>query len=53
MPGMGNIRDGSLVEILNSPEAIDWRRKLDMATNETCVKCVCYLHLSPTTNLKP
>ncbi|HVV04889.1 MAG TPA: radical SAM protein [Puia sp.] len=53
MPGMGNIREGSLMDILNSPEAIDWRRNLDMATNDTCVKCVCYLHLSPTTNLKP
>jgi MoaA/NifB/PqqE/SkfB family radical SAM enzyme len=51
MPAIGNIRDGSLMDILNSPEAIDWRRKLDMATHSTCVKCVCYLHLSPLTNL--
>jgi MoaA/NifB/PqqE/SkfB family radical SAM enzyme len=52
MPGMGNTRDGSLVDILNSPEAINWRRNLDMTANATCVKCVCYIHLSPTTNLK-
>lgn len=53
MPGMGNIRENSLVDVLNSPAAIDWRRNLDMATNSTCIKCVCYLHLSPFTNLKP
>jgi MoaA/NifB/PqqE/SkfB family radical SAM enzyme len=53
MPGIGNIREGSLMDILNSAEAVDWRRNLDMTTHSTCVKCVCYLHLSPLTNLKP
>jgi MoaA/NifB/PqqE/SkfB family radical SAM enzyme len=48
----GNIRAHSLEEILNSNDAINFRRSLDMDTNSTCVKCVCYLNLSPRTNLK-
>ncbi|HYE53294.1 MAG TPA: radical SAM protein [Chitinophagaceae bacterium] len=44
---MGNIRDNSLEEILNSEQAVLFRRSLDMDKNETCVKCVCYLNLSP------
>lgn len=47
----GNIRDHSLKNILNSDTAIRFRKELDIATNETCVKCVCYLHLSPGTKL--
>lgn len=48
---IGNIRDHSLKNILNSDTAIRFRKELDMAKNETCVKCVCYLHLSPGTKL--
>jgi len=48
---IGNIRDSSLATILNSDDAINWRKTLDMATNSTCVKCVCSLHLSP--RMKP
>jgi MoaA/NifB/PqqE/SkfB family radical SAM enzyme len=44
---IGNIRDSSLAAILNSSEAINFRKKLDMHTNPTCVKCVCSLNLSP------
>ena len=44
---IGNIRDSSLATILNSDDAINWRKTLDMSTNSTCVKCVCSLHLSP------
>ncbi|MDB5011561.1 MAG: radical additional 4Fe4S-binding protein, partial [Mucilaginibacter sp.] len=44
---MGNIRDNSLTDILNSNEAINFRKTLDMGTNATCVKCVCTLNLSP------
>ena len=47
---IGNIRDSSLATILNSDNAINWRKTLDMATNSTCVKCVCSLHLSPGIN---
>ncbi|MBS1520209.1 MAG: radical SAM protein [Bacteroidetes bacterium] len=48
---IGNIRDSSLETILNSDDAINWRRTLNMGTNPTCTKCVCSLHLSPLTNL--
>ncbi len=48
---MGNIREQSLEKILNSGPSIQFRKELDMATHNTCVKCVCYLHLSPGTNL--
>jgi MoaA/NifB/PqqE/SkfB family radical SAM enzyme len=44
---IGNIRDSSLATILNSKEAISFRKTLDMSTNSTCVKCVCSLNLSP------
>ncbi|HTD41357.1 MAG TPA: radical SAM protein [Mucilaginibacter sp.] len=47
---IGNIRDSSLATILNSDDAINWRKTLDMGTNSTCVKCVCSLHLSPRIN---
>lgn len=49
---IGNLRDTPLDQILNSAQAIDFRRNLDMATNTTCVKCVCTLNLSPLTNLQ-
>ncbi|WP_428330845.1 radical SAM protein [Mucilaginibacter sp.] len=44
---IGNIRDASLTEILNSEDAISFRRNLDIAKNLVCVKCVCSLNLSP------
>ncbi|HEV3412767.1 MAG TPA: radical SAM protein [Puia sp.] len=47
LPPLGNIHQHSLGEILNSPAAIDFRKTLDMDKNETCLKCVCYLNLSP------
>jgi len=48
---MGNIRKSSLNEILNSPEAINFRKTLNMKSNAICTKCVCSLNLSPLTNL--
>ena len=48
---LGNIRNQSLDEILNNDESIRFRKELDMETNSTCVKCVCYLNLSPGTKL--
>jgi MoaA/NifB/PqqE/SkfB family radical SAM enzyme len=48
---IGNIRDNEFADILNSKEAIDFRKSLNMSTNATCVKCVCSLSLSPLTNL--
>ncbi len=50
-PIQGNIREASLEKILNSKEAIQFRRNLDIEKNETCMKCVCYLNLSPRTSL--
>ena len=46
---MGNIRDRSLDEILNSKQAIRFRKELDVQKNDTCLKCVCYLNLPPRT----
>jgi MoaA/NifB/PqqE/SkfB family radical SAM enzyme len=48
---IGNIRDNEFADILNSREAIDFRKSLNMSTNATCVKCVCSLSLSPLTKL--
>ncbi len=48
---MGNIREQSLDEILNSARSIQFRKELDMDHNDTCRKCVCYLNLSPGTKL--
>jgi MoaA/NifB/PqqE/SkfB family radical SAM enzyme len=44
---IGNIHQQKLDEIVNSKTAIAFRKNLDMETNSTCVKCVCYLNLSP------
>jgi MoaA/NifB/PqqE/SkfB family radical SAM enzyme len=51
MESMGNIRDTPLHDILNSAEALAFRRSLDTLTHPTCVKCVCSLNLSPLTNI--
>jgi MoaA/NifB/PqqE/SkfB family radical SAM enzyme len=48
--GYGNIHRQSLSEILNADQAIDFRKGLDMNSNETCKKCVCYLNLPPRVN---
>jgi Fe-coproporphyrin III synthase len=47
---IGNIKDSSLATILNSDDAINWRKTLDMSTNSICVKCVCSLNLPPRMN---
>ncbi|HRO71060.1 MAG TPA: radical SAM protein [Chitinophagaceae bacterium] len=48
----GNIHQQSLHRIINSAEAIKFRKTLDMQTNDICKKCVCHLDLSPGTNLR-
>jgi MoaA/NifB/PqqE/SkfB family radical SAM enzyme len=48
---IGNIRLESLDKILNSEKAIEFRKNLDVDTDRTCVKCVCYLNLSPAKNV--
>ena len=49
-PAFGNIHDQPLENILNSENAIGFRRSLDMDTNDICKKCVCYLNLPPQVN---
>jgi MoaA/NifB/PqqE/SkfB family radical SAM enzyme len=44
---IGNIRDSSLESVLNSMEALNFRKSLNMSTNATCIKCVCSLNLPP------
>lgn len=43
----GNSKDAALEDIVNSEEAVAFRKNLDMGTNRTCVNCVCYLNLKP------
>ena len=47
----GNVKNDTLDNIINSEKAINFRKQLDMDTNETCVKCVCYLNLRPRAKL--
>lgn len=47
----GNIRNQPLDKILNSENAISFRKKLDIDKNDVCRKCVCYLNLAPGTRL--
>jgi MoaA/NifB/PqqE/SkfB family radical SAM enzyme len=47
----GNIHTDDLEKILNSDKAIEFRKNLDIDTDSTCVKCVCYLNLLPSTVL--
>lgn len=43
-PPLGSLADGgSLDAVLNSPEALAWRRGLDTHRNEICRRCVCSL----------
>jgi len=46
----GNIHNNSFDKILNSDDAIHFRKNLDTDTNEICKKCVCYLNLPPRMN---
>jgi MoaA/NifB/PqqE/SkfB family radical SAM enzyme len=48
---IGNIRDTPLQDILNSKEAVTFRKNLDVGTDPTCIKCVCSLNLSPFTRI--
>lgn len=44
---LGNIHEQPLEAILNSSDAIEFRRSLDVKRNEICRKCVCTLNLGP------
>jgi len=43
-PAIGNAKDGTLAEVINSERAREFRRTLDIATNPICRRCVCSLH---------
>jgi MoaA/NifB/PqqE/SkfB family radical SAM enzyme len=45
-PVFGNIHRQPLSEILNGPQAQNFRANLDIASNPTCRKCVCSLYIS-------
>jgi len=42
---LGNTRDGALSEILNGPQALQFRRNLDIANDPICRRCVCSLYI--------
>jgi len=42
---LGNIHEHPLVEVLNSPPALQFRRQLDVAHNPICRQCVCSLYI--------
>jgi Fe-coproporphyrin III synthase len=44
---IGNIKAASLVDVLNSPQSVEFRKSLNVNTDNTCKKCVCYLNLPP------
>lgn len=44
----GNIYENDLMQTINSPEAISFRKNLDMDTDPICKKCVCSLKLGVT-----
>jgi MoaA/NifB/PqqE/SkfB family radical SAM enzyme len=44
-PSFGNLHHRTLREIVNGPEALNFRAKLDIATNPVCRRCVCSLHI--------
>jgi MoaA/NifB/PqqE/SkfB family radical SAM enzyme len=46
-PALGNVNEtGSLEAVLNSAEAVAWRKGLDVERDAICRKCVCTLNLS-------
>ena len=44
-PVLGNIHSQELSDIINSPRALSFRASLDVASNETCKRCVCSLYI--------
>ena len=46
-PALGNIHERPLEAILNSDEAVAFRRQLDVERDPICRKCVCTLQLGP------
>jgi len=44
-PVLGNIHRNSFEDVINSPEALQFRSSLDVASNEVCRRCVCSLYV--------
>jgi MoaA/NifB/PqqE/SkfB family radical SAM enzyme len=44
---LGNIHQQPLMEILNSDDAVAFRRQLDVKQDAICRKCVCTLYIAP------
>ena len=44
-PVLGNIHRQPLAEIVNGPEALQFRASLDVANNVICRRCVCSLYI--------
>lgn len=44
----GNIKDASFLDLINSEEAIDFRKKLNVTKDPICKKCVCSLKIGLT-----
>jgi Fe-coproporphyrin III synthase len=42
---LGNIHHQTFTDIINSPGALAFRASLDVASNETCKRCVCSLYV--------
>jgi MoaA/NifB/PqqE/SkfB family radical SAM enzyme len=49
-PPIGNISGRGLLEVLNSPEALHFRDRLDVAQNPVCQRCVCSLYVPAATD---
>lgn len=49
---LGNIYEDDLMQIINSPKSVQFRKNLDVATNPVCQKCVCSLYLKPSTQIR-
>ncbi len=43
---IGNIGSQTLIDVINGPVAIEFRRNLDVSHNPVCRRCVCSLYLS-------
>jgi MoaA/NifB/PqqE/SkfB family radical SAM enzyme len=46
-PVLGNIHRQPLAEILNAPQALEFRAGLDVASNPICRRCICSLYIPP------
>jgi Fe-coproporphyrin III synthase len=50
---VGTVNGLSLAQVLNGPEAVQFRRNLDVATNPVCQRCVCSLNWQPAKRKRP